>query len=196
MKTNEIKNLLIKRIAEGGFGNQWLYLTVIGDSDCCLMLGKQRVNLIPEYNVGSSYYSDLFIFNTKELEDIHFYFLEELAKVFKRDEYSVCFYGWLYVDTQYNTLKLVGELNFWSESSEKTIFELASNYETERLNNQKITNLPCSRLQLLKLQLIDELRLLNQLGKCEIYGFSEVNLEKCVGTEDYVYLYVEIWCVL
>ena len=74
MITNEIKDLIIKRIDEGGFGNQWLYLTVIGDSDCSLLLSGREIDLLPKYNVGWTYYSDLFLFNAKELDEIRSFF--------------------------------------------------------------------------------------------------------------------------
>jgi hypothetical protein len=160
-----MKELLIKRIAEGGFGNQWLYLTVVGDSDCCLMLSKQKVDLIPEYNVGWSNYSDLFIFTPKEIDEIRSFFLEELAKFPPFDEGLVHFHGGVLIDTKSFKLKLRGSLRFYSEKGDGLVFELAEIYDS----NFQTKGVGHSDVLLSKFKLIDELRSVIQMNNCEIH---------------------------
>jgi hypothetical protein len=173
MKTNEIKHLIIKRIEEGGFGNQWLHLTVIGDSDCCLMLSKHKVDLIPKYNVGWSNYSDLFIFTPEEIDEIRGFFLEELAKFPYCDWSSVNFRGGVLIDIKSFTLKLRGLLCLYSEKGEDLVFELAEIYDS----NSRTKGITHSDVLISKFKLIDELSAIEQMNNCDIHEVLEIHFE-------------------
>jgi len=184
MKTNEIKDLIINRIDDGGFGNQWLYLTVIGDSDCCLMLSKHKVDLIPEYNVGWSYYSDLFLFNNEEMDSIHAFFIEELSKYTFS---NVVFYGGLFVDSTNLTLKLRGCLGFHSDKGDGIIYELAEIYG----GNFRTKGIHISDVLMSKIELIEELSAIIPAIDGEIHEVSEIYFEGS-GTTEYVSMLLEI----
>ncbi len=185
MKTNEIKHLIIKRIEEGGFGNQWLYLTVIGDSDCCLLFSKKKVDLLPKYNVGWANYSDLFLFTPEEIEEIRCFFLEELAKFPPFDWASVNFQGGVLVDTKSFKLKLRGCLCLSSEKGEDLVFELAEIYDS----NFRTKGILHSDVLISKFKLIDELSAIKQMNNCDIHEVLEIYFES-YGT--IASIYVEI----
>lgn len=171
MITNEIKDLIIKRIEEGGFANQWLFLTIIGDSDCSLLLSRREIDLLPEYNVGWTYYSDLFLFNAKELDEIRSFFLEELAKFPRLDEGLVHFQGGVLIDTKSFTLKLRGCLRLYIEKGDDLIFELAKIYDS-KFRAKAIWS---SYVLISKFKLIDELSSTIQMNNFEIHGVSDLD---------------------
>ena len=184
MKTNEIKDLIINRIDEGGSGNQWLYLTVIGDSDCCLLLSRREIDLVPEYNVGWTYYSDLLLFNPRELDGIHNFFLKELAKVFFQDEILVYFHGGVFVATESFTLLLRGSLRFYSEKGDDLVFELATIYQTKLNCNIQKSWLYNSDVFISKLKLINELNSVMKIVNCEIHGVSDMDFNMHENLEE------------
>jgi hypothetical protein len=170
MKKNEIKDLIIKRIDEGGFANQWLYLIVICDSDCSLLLSKRKINREPKYNVGSTIYSDLLLFNYDEMDCIHAFFIEELSKYTCSIE---VFYGGLFVDPLSFTIKLRGSLDFHADKGDGKIFELAEIYD----RNFRAKGVRLEDMLISKIKLIDELSSIIATSNCEIHEILEINFE-------------------